>query len=77
MSVDAAGRLVLVDEPCRFCCTPSRYMHPAGVIAGRWTCTRCGRRQDGTYPPGTPITQSPLPSTVTTSDLTKYLEGID
>jgi len=43
---DADGRVVLVDEDCRFCHAPSRGQHPAGVIAGLWTCRRCGHRQD-------------------------------
>jgi len=44
--IDAKGRWILTDEPCRFCGTPSDLMHPAGVVSGRWTCTRCGRKQN-------------------------------
>lgn len=36
---------VAVDEYCRFCGRPARQMHPAGVIAGQWTCLACGGRQ--------------------------------
>jgi ribosomal protein L37AE/L43A len=44
--IDAAGRWILSrDEVCRFCGTPAKEIHPAGVVPGLWTCTRCGRRQ--------------------------------
>ena len=41
-----ATQPVVVDEFCRGCGLDSRYMHPAGVISRRWTCSRCGLRQD-------------------------------
>lgn len=31
----------LVHEDCRNCGANSRYMHPSGVLAGRWRCYRC------------------------------------
>jgi len=43
--VDEQGRWNLVDEDCRFCGRPSKEMHPAGVVSGRWLCS-CGRKQD-------------------------------
>ena len=41
--IDAQGRWIL--KPCRFCGADSKVMHPAGVVSGRWTCTRCGGKQ--------------------------------
>jgi ribosomal protein S27AE len=43
--VDSTGRIVLTEELCRHCGAPSREMHPAGVVAGKWHCTRCDKTQ--------------------------------
>jgi transposase-like protein len=43
--IDATGRWILTDEPCRSCGRLAKEMHPAGVVSGRWTCTSCGRVQ--------------------------------
>jgi len=45
--VHAQGNFILTHENCRFCNCPSQAMHPSGVVSQRWTCTRCGFRQDG------------------------------
>jgi DNA-directed RNA polymerase subunit M/transcription elongation factor TFIIS len=48
--IDSQGRWILTNEPCRFCGADSKLMHPAGVVSGRWTCTRCGGRQHDAPP---------------------------
>ena len=46
INTDSTGRFALTSEPCRRCHAPSQAMHPAGVVSGLWTCTRCGHRQN-------------------------------
>jgi rRNA maturation protein Nop10 len=48
--IDKQGRWILTSEPCRFCGADSKLMHPAGVVSGRWTCTRCGGKQADALP---------------------------
>lgn len=40
--IDAQGRWILTHELCEACGCPSWDAFPAGVVAQRWTCQRCG-----------------------------------
>ena len=49
--IDQAGRWILTPELCEVCGCPSWDAFPAGVVAGRWTCQRCGHKHDPTGDP--------------------------
>jgi hypothetical protein len=40
--IDSQGRWILTHELCEACGCPSWDAFPAGVVADRWTCQRCG-----------------------------------